>query len=200
MVDWMKWAFEGVGGAGAVAALGFLFKRYFFKESQAPKVQTLDNAQTIYKSPGTLSVSGPITGSVVAVGDNNQQSFEVHHHHSGENRVPELTESKPSPDQIFEDIDRLPPFQTHQARSNYLNLNVCWQVVLESIQPLGTGYIIHVRYSKGTKLVSFTTESLHPELKIAKHGTPMWIKVKIKHLQTFCVVLSEATILNLEHL
>jgi hypothetical protein len=195
MADWLKWAFEGVGATVTVAAVGFLFKRYFFKESQ-----TLDNAQTIYKSPGALSVSGPVTGSAVAVGDNNQQSFEVHHHHSSENRVQELTESKPSPDQIFEEIDKLPPFQTNQARLNYLNLTVCWQVVLESIQPLGPGYFVQCRYINGRKNVSFITESLHPELKIAKYGTPLWIRGTIKHIQPLAVVLSEPTILKLEHL
>jgi hypothetical protein len=177
-------------------------KEIFFSEDKGPTIQTLNKSQTINESPGSINVSGPVTGSLVTVGDNNQQSYEVHHHHHHSNvgQNQELVETKPNPNQIYDDIYKLPPYRNRETRLNYLNLTVRWQVTLEYIRPMGTGHLVRCKYINGTMRVNFIVESVSLELKIADQGTPLLVSGKIKEVNPLYIELSEPTILRVKQL
>jgi hypothetical protein len=207
MADWLKWAFEGVGAVLFATAVGFLLKqRFLVKENQVPKTQTFGDVQTVTKSPGSLSVLAPVTGSAVAVGANIQQSYEVHHHHPNRDHEPELVESKPTSKQILEEIGKLPPFLANQARLDYQNLTVCWHLRLRSIESYGSSkWIVACIHHEDQPLAATVvllsfTESMPPELRTTKQDTPLWARGKIESVGTSYITLTEPTILKLEHL
>jgi hypothetical protein len=88
MSDVWKWAFDGVGGTVALAAIGWLVDRYRRRsKSSAPS-----------------------------------------------DAVPPPSRfTRPTPNEIIDQIGALPPFQQKAARDTYKGLKVCWQGVFRGI-------------------------------------------------------------------
>ena len=193
MTNWYEWVFSGVG----VAVLGFAIQKIFIRKNKGPKIQTLNNSQTVNESPGSINVSG-LNDSVITIGDNNQVN---HHHHHNEVPQPqserELVESKTNPNNIYTEVMKLRPGLRPHAISQYHNLTVCWQITFKGYDSMEPPSTVHGRYLNGAMQVILNVDSLPHELIIAEEDTLFWATGKIKAINIYGVIeLSEATILK----
>jgi hypothetical protein len=176
MSSWYTWAFDGVGGA-AVVAIGIA---WYQRRSM--------------RSDRKGSVAGSISKSQVAVGNNINQSVEVHHHHEGNRHSAEWILTEPTPRQIEKEIEAALPFDRAQVAQKYLNLSVIWKVALCSISPKGASWaVLAFALPGGTPLsasdITFDLSTVPTELRAATKNSILFVKGTIKHASKLSIEL-----------
>jgi hypothetical protein len=168
---WYVW-FDGAAGAAVVAIGGFVVKRFWHKREKPVEAQQVVQA-------------GSITGSQVAAGSNITQTSVVHHHHSPDKPEAELVDSQPDPRKILESFKDLPPYDVSHAHEKFVGLPVLWRIAFKSVSKFygNTWHIAGTFGSSGSAEIWFQLSSLPPVLKIARRGTPIWVRGRIKQIQ-----------------
>ncbi len=183
---WYVW-FDGVAGAAVLAVGGFVVKRFWLKPEKTIEVKN-------------AVLSGSVTNSQVAAGNNITQTSVVHHHHVPDKSETELVVTQPDPDKILESLEDLPPYDVSHAREKFVGLPVLWRVAFANVAKLDKD-TWQVAGSFGSAVIWFNLSSLPPVLKIANRGTPIWVRGTIKRLQ-FSVVIElehDPELLKIEH-
>jgi hypothetical protein len=188
---WYVWL-DGVAGAALLAVGGFVLKRFWFKPETTAQVKH-------------SVLSGAISDSQVAAGNNITQTSEVHHHYAPVNSETELIVSQPDPIKIFQSMENLPPFDLSHAREKFVGLPVQWRVAFANVAKLNDDNW-HVSGSfvdppHGSTVIWFELSSLPPELKIAYKGTPIWVRGSIKrfHYSSIIELEKDPELLRIEH-
>ncbi|SRR5258708_4064355 len=152
MSDVWKWAFDGVGGGVVVLFLGWLLDRY---RRRSKKIADAKREE--------------------------RRGFDPYYKSEPFPPIPENTKlTKPSPDEIRDQINSLPPFQRRSAARAYHGLEVCWQGLFQHVEerPLG-GVVITV---KCYNPINYSAERiscdgvLTPKLRISKENEPLIIR------------------------
>ncbi len=162
MSDLWKWAFDGVGGTFALAAISWLVKPLYglyrkhvkkprVSESNEKPEQLVGNLNSIYY------IDVPFPPIPVSI------KF-----------------TRPSPDEIQDQINSQPPFQRTTAARAYHGLEVCWPALFQHVEPrpLG-GTTVTVKYYNSVKYSSamiICDSPLTPKLKIAKENEPLIVR------------------------
>jgi hypothetical protein len=160
-----------IGAGGAIAAAGIGVAKGWFKK---PKDDNQVTAQT-----------GDISGSVVAVGNNNTQiTGTVNNYHAPATQpmgsFDGKVASRPSADEIWAAIRAgETPFVRQQILSNYKGLKVSWPVVFSSLSPRRDGvWTVSFSPPKRQDYETVMTDvdiDKYPELKVIKTGHLAWI-------------------------
>jgi hypothetical protein len=135
-MPWYVWAFDGVGGAVAVAIIG-----YFLRRKSQPEIPSI--------SANLHSVSD----SNVVTGNNVNQQIVQHHHHLSDRSQDLLKSTEPSPGQIMSDLKTLPPYEKRRAEENYRGLPVLWQLALSDIASSGGNWTVLFRTLHDSTLI-----------------------------------------------
>jgi hypothetical protein len=184
MTPWYVWAFDGVGGAAIVAACIAVYQRYSVKREQAEgRPLTIvggTNSSITSASPISASLSGPVSDSQVAVGNNISQSVEVHHHYGDPELAPALQPTTPSPEQICAAIFDATPFDRQHTRDKYQGIEVVWRTQLFGISREDDRWHLHCLSNAFVPSVFCYLSSIPPELKLAASGAVIWLRGKIR--------------------
>jgi hypothetical protein len=172
------WAFDGVGGAAAVAAGVAVYQRYSARKRpkiEAPTVTAQAHSLAVVESPGSLILAAPVTDSPVAVGSNISQTVEVHHHHGMTDNPNEWTPTEPTPSGIMQEIAATLPFDQEHAREKYIALSVRWATSLVKVVRREKNWYVITLFPPNDDdcgiYVSFDLFSVTPELKSATIGS-----------------------------
>lgn len=101
--------------------------------------------------------------------------------------------SHPSPQEISQSIDALPPYLQETARQNYKGLSVTWGVTLFSARDSPDGVRIHAIPSGQNGLsVMFTVDaSLYPEIKTMPRGQEFVVQGTITEVSSLWIKLGD---------
>ncbi len=188
---WYVW-FDGVAGAALLAIGGFVFKRFWHKPEKTVEVHN-------------AVLSGSITDSQVAAGSNITQTSMVHHHYGPDKPETELIVTRPDPLQILRSLDDLPPFDVELACEKFVGLPVLWRFTFGNVDTGGNRlYIVgdfRVRPLGRWANILFELSSVPSELKVAKSGTPIWVRGTIRKVAppTAIVLENDPELLKVEH-
>jgi hypothetical protein len=188
MSSWYTWAFDGVAGAAVVAIGIALYQRYTSKPhhvSEGHTVTVSKNSPISIDSPVSADMSSPITDSLVAVGSNINQTWEVHHHHSEAEQAEKWTPTEPNPIQILLEIDAALPYDRKHAKEKYKDLQVVWETSILTVQAENGGLSVGTVFRQPGEqvlrsLVDFRISSPTAELKSATSGSVVLIRGTIK--------------------
>jgi hypothetical protein len=169
---WYVW-FDGVAGAAVLAIGGFVVKRFWLNPEKTIEVKN-------------AVLSGSVTNSQVAAGNNITQTSVVHHH-TQDKPATELVVSQPDPLKIYESLEGLPPYDISHAHEKFVGLPVLWRIAFASVAKLDDD-AWHITGSFGSAVIWFNLSSLPPVLKIAHRGTPIWVRGTIKSLQYSTII------------
>jgi hypothetical protein len=189
IVDNRAWIFSGIGVVFLIGLYKLLFKR--------KKASISVSAKRVSTGNGSPAIIGSNNTQVVhqnnySVSTPGQPTFE-----SSVGGVPSGYSSNPSPSEIFEAIDELPPFQRARAINDYSGLKVAWPLEFYSLDREADDAFTFTAASSGRGLPlvrASITLSEYPELKILPAGTCIILIGKIHGLGTHLIYLREARI------
>lgn len=185
---WVPFAIFILGGI--VAAIRHLIKRFPERKTEYVAV---GQAIRMEKSP--------ITGSNVAVGDNIQQV--IHNHPSAPlpKSALDFPQTKPTPDEIAEYVEKLTPYEQSGQISVYNGVKVSWLGSFSDIIPYGADFRSHYGWDtdvmffgahrpKKVMLIScgINIEEA-PRFKSLKRGTKVGIKGTISDVSSDAIRL-----------
>src|SRR5665213_3415971 len=164
-----------IGGGCTIVAAGIGVAKGWFKK---PK----ENSQV-------AALTGDISGSVVAVGNNNTQiTGTVHNYHAPATPAGPFDGKVASRPSIVEIANAIltagTPFDRTQIPKKYVGLKVSWSVIFSSVHEMyGGGWDVSFdspdeRY----RSVSVNIDDIekHPKLRVIKYGHPAWIEGTIR--------------------
>jgi hypothetical protein len=105
--------------------------------------------------------------------------------------------TKPSPDDIHNEIDSRPVFQRTEAARAYRGLEVCWPGLFRDVRPFAKECVVKVKYRNPAKHSSVEIScnaALAPRLKIAKANDPVIIRGVIVNVEGFSIWLGDAVV------
>lgn len=175
-MPWYEWLFDGVGGAAAIAIVGFLVRRISKSQAETPSISAnLDS----------------VSDSTVAIGTNVSQI--VHHHHVPDRPSDALKATEPSPSQIISDLKALPPFGKYRAQESYRGLSVLWPLILLEVdQPRGAWAVFFRSFEEWCShppIVYAPFTELPPEMKVSPTGTLVWVRGRIRAVDRVSISL-----------
>ena len=186
-----------------MAIVGALFRRFWPKSHSVSKQASINdsgNALTVVESPGAISVLAPMSDSPIAAGQNISQSIEVHHHYQQGGPSQELLHTKPTPAEIFDELESVMPFDLQHSREKYRGLSVVCKVTFRAITAQDAGWSVFNKFLEGScPSVGFNLSSVPPDLKTAKAGSTLWVRGNISRVWELGIYLeSDPTILRVE--
>lgn len=203
MTPWYEWVFSGAG-LFAVGAVGkAVYGRHVKKQDEKSRSltpSTENHSLAVIESPGSLILAAPITDSPVAVGNNINQTIEVHHHHAGEVQKEEWTLTKPTQVEILREIKAALPFDQEHASQKYVRLNVVWKVSFSAISQHGAFfYVITTPFEEGKYIptVNFVLSEVTPEIRSARQGSVFLVRGTIEQVDAITIRLERDPVLKL---
>lgn len=169
----------------------------------------------VFKRPRALTrvaaiERSTVTASTIATGTNvtqiiNHQSFGTHQTASAPAAVgvgpsEYVFSGKPTPREIVEEIDKLPPYQRLNAGDNYKELRVSWPVEFRSINAREKNlHVLNTRFKIGNMPIGVLVcaeikISDYPELKTMYEGTKLVIVGQIDGVDGWLITLRGAKI------
>ncbi len=200
-MEWYKWVFDGVGGAGLAAICTALVR------SWARHKKPRDIAGAIQSSQ-VANISAPVGSSQIAVGTNIRQKLENHHHHyQPDIGPPLLRNTEPTPTQIMEELRGVAPFDLENASRKYIGIPILWKLRFSAVSDLGHGepvWLIHTDFVPDSKeecwreLVTFQMTEIPPLLKSAPQDSVLWVRGSVSSAIPFVKLNRDPEILNVE--
>ncbi len=119
-MHWYTWVFSGVGVL-ALSGAGKLVWDILKPSVPNPKASVVTGLQ-----------AQSVTQSPIATGDNVIQNI---HYGNAQRVTPDFSDYKksPSPAEIREHLDSLPPFQKEVVKDSFVGLKVCWRASFLSV-------------------------------------------------------------------
>lgn len=101
--------------------------------------------------------------------------------------------SHPSPQDIFSDIDALPPYLQETARQNYIGLSVTWGVTLFSTSDSTDGlWIYALPLDRSSPGVTFTIDTnAYPQIKTMPKGHEFTVQGVITSVDSLAIHLGD---------
>jgi hypothetical protein len=172
-----EWLFSGIGVA-VILVGGGLVRRRLLSGRRTSALIPATEAVALTTAPPALA---PVPQTFIAP-------------------VPIFT--KPSPDDIHNQIDSLPPYQQRFASDAYKGLRVCWQAVFGTIQDDGLNKSQVVLRQPDRSRQDWTGMircrrvdiSAQPRLKIAHVGEQVIVRGTIAEVDDFSIHLRDVTI------
>jgi hypothetical protein len=156
---------------------------------------------------GVTSTIGDVSGSVVAVGTNINQSSIVHHHHAEQTRSADpfygKAESKPTLLDIMNDLEKeRRPYERSQVPKLYIGLRVSWPVLFHGVWEPSFGDLASVRLTtRAHRLYGVVTNidlDKYPKMKSIDRNHKAWVEGKIWRVDSVNVYLEDKAEITLE--
>ncbi len=92
----------------------------------------------------------------------------------------------PSPKEIAQSINDLPPFQQITANENYIGINICWDLTLSLVHSKGEDIVSLNCESNGySRYVNVETSlNKYPQIKVIRKGQRLRVYGEIKDIET----------------
>jgi hypothetical protein len=200
-MEWYKWAFDGVGGAAAVALCARLLRRW-------AKRTKLGHAAGVIQSAQVANISAPVGSSQIAMGTNISQTFEHHHHHyQPDCGAPLLRNSEPTPEQIWNDLGGVVPFDRVHAKEKYVGIPVLWKLRFSGVSEITLEkqcWLIHTYFVPDSKdepewnIVTFRMTEVPTLLKAAPWSSVLWVRGTISSLDSSVSLKQNPEIVKVE--
>ena len=172
--SWWKWAFDGIGGVAALALLGWsirAYRAYQRRQREKPAEPTMEELLRPGRPPLYVDVPFPPVAENVKF-------------------------TKPSPDEIYKEIDLRPVIQREEAARSYQGLQICWPALFRDVKQFRNECTVIVKYRNPEQRYSAMEIGCNvrflPRLKIAKHNDPVIIRGRIVSVKGFGIWLDGA--------
>lgn len=195
ILNWLdankEWLFSGVGVAAAAWTVGMIIRR-------AKAKPALTNEQQIKAAVA----AGSLTNSPVAVGSHITQNVTLQRPGGPLQSIIPISQrhpSSPTPDEIWQQRDRTPPFQRPRFLNNYAGLPARWPArffqIINDSPPL---FLLVLRYNNLPQVLCRVNIDEYPIIRVLHEGAWVWVEGTIEEVDETGEILVKPTKLEFE--